>query len=221
MTESQRVDAVLDPQPPAAGAFDSHHPPAPELINQCVHCGMCLQACPTYLLWGQEMDSPRGRIYLIKMASEGATAITPTWVQHFDSCLGCMSCMTACPSGVDYGKLIEATRAQIERLHPRPLGERLHRRMLFSLFPRPDRLRLIRPFLAFYQKSGLQSLVRNSGILKLLPTRFQAMEALMPKITRHDEIAEVTPARDPKRRRVPLLSPRRARKRKEQCSDRE
>src|SRR4029077_15678665 len=114
---------------PAASAFDSHHPPAPELIDKCVHCGMCLPACSDDVLWGQEMDSPRGRIYLIKMASEGATTITPTWVQPFDSCLGCMSCMTACPSGVDYGKLIEATRAQIERLHPRPLGDKLHRRM--------------------------------------------------------------------------------------------
>jgi len=90
-------------------AFDQHHPPAPELINQCVHCGFCLPACPTYVLWGNEMDSPRGRIYLMKMASDGATAMTDPWVRHIDTCLGCMSCMTACPSGVDYAKLIEAT----------------------------------------------------------------------------------------------------------------
>src|SRR5688500_904807 len=70
-------------------AFDAHHPPAPELIDQCVHCGFCLPACPTYMLWGQEMDSPRGRIYLMKTASDGALEITPNWVQHFDTCLGC------------------------------------------------------------------------------------------------------------------------------------
>ena len=105
------------------------------------------------MLWGNEMDSPRGRIYLMKMASEGATAMTDPWVQHIDTCLGCMSCMTACPSGVDYAKLIEATRAQIERRHPRSTAERLQRWMIFSTFPRVDRLRLLRPFLRAYQKS--------------------------------------------------------------------
>src|SRR5205085_3479145 len=111
---------------PLPSAFDPHHPPEMELIDACVHCGFCLQACPTYLLWGQEMDSPRGRIYLMQMAAEGEAAITPTWVRHFDTCLGCMSCVTACPSGVQYGKLIEATRAQIERRHPRSLSDRLY-----------------------------------------------------------------------------------------------
>ena len=90
------------------------------------------------------MDSPRGRIYLMKLASEGAAAINPQWVSHFDSCLGCMACMPACPSGVDYGKLIEATRAQIERKHKRSIGEKLHRRFILSTFTRPDRLRLMR-----------------------------------------------------------------------------
>src|SRR4029077_11798885 len=89
---------------PAPSAFDLHHPPSPDLISQCVHCGFCLQACPTYVLWRNEHDSPRGRIYLMKAASEGAAALTPQWIEHFDTCLGCMSCMTACPSGVDYGK---------------------------------------------------------------------------------------------------------------------
>ncbi|MBV9506925.1 MAG: 4Fe-4S dicluster domain-containing protein [Acidobacteriia bacterium] len=186
-------------------AFDPHHPPEPELINQCVHCGFCLPACPTYVLWGSEPDSPRGRIYLMKMASEGATAITPDWVQHIDACLGCVACMSACPSGVDYGKLIEATRAQVERLYPRPLVDRLHRRLMFALFPRPDRLRLLRPLLALYQKSGLQELVRRSRILKLFPPRLQAMEALAPQIRKKHSIAEVTPAAGQKRLRVGLM----------------
>jgi len=186
-------------------AFDEHHPPPPELINQCVHCGFCLPACPTYVLWGNEMDSPRGRIYLMKMASEGATAMTDPWVEHMDTCLGCMSCMTACPSGVDYAKLIEATRAQIERRHPRSTAERLQRWMIFSTFPRVDRLRLMRPLLRAYQKCGLQALVRGSGLLKLLPKQLSAMESLMPKLGARDEIAPVTEARGKARKRVGLL----------------
>jgi len=186
-------------------AFDQHHAPPPELINQCVHCGFCLPACPTYVLWGNEMDSPRGRIYLMKMASDGATALTDPWVGHMDTCLGCMSCMTACPSGVDYAKLIEATRAQIERLHPRAKAERLHRWMIFNTFPRVERLRLLRLFLRVYQKSGLQSLVRKSSLLKLLPRQLRAMEALTPKIGPRAVIPAVTPARGENRKRVGLL----------------
>jgi len=98
-----------------ASAFDAFHPPSTEIIDKCVHCGFCLPVCPTYVLWGEEMDSPRGRIYLMKLAGDGVAEMNSKWVSHFDSCLGCMACMTACPSGVDYGKHIEATRAQIER----------------------------------------------------------------------------------------------------------
>ena len=203
----QQQDAVdtLSHAPNKISAFDTHHPPAMKLVDTCVHCGFCLQACPTYLLWGEEMDSPRGRIQLIKMAAEGETPITSRWVEHFDTCLGCMSCMTACPSGVDYGKLIEATRAQIERLHDRSAGERWHRRFIFSVFTKPERLRLLGRILAVYQKSGLQALVRKSGLLKLLPARLAAMEALAPRITASEAVPEVTPALGEKRRRVGLL----------------
>ena len=190
---------------PLPGAFDAHHPPSKQIIESCVHCGFCLPVCPTYALWNEEMDSPRGRIYLIKLASEGAATINPQWVGHFDSCLGCMACMTACPSGVDYGKLIEATRAQIERHHRRSLGEKLHRRLLFAIFTRPDRLRLLRWPLLAYQKSGLQPLVRAVGLLKLFPKRLQSMEALMPKLAPNEHVPEITPARGTKRRRVGLL----------------
>ncbi len=151
------------------------------------------------------MDSPRGRIYLMKIATEGTATINPQWVSHFDSCLGCMACMTACPSGVDYGKLIEATRAQIERHHPRSIFEKLHRRMIFALFPRPDRLRLLRWPLLAYQQSGLQTLLRKSGILGLLPKKFRAMETLMPALGRAESIPEITPAQGEKRKRVGLL----------------
>ena len=128
-----------------------------------MHCGFCLPACPTYVLWGNEMDSPRGRIYLMKMASDGETAMTPNWVKHIDTCLGCISCMTACPSGVDYAKLIEATRAQIERLHPRSLRRRVASVDDLQLFPRLDRLRWLWGCLRAYQKSGLQSLCGVQG----------------------------------------------------------
>ncbi len=195
----------LAPVRKPASAFDAHHPPEMKLIDACVHCGFCLQACPTYLLWGEEMDSPRGRIQLIKMAAEGATPITPRWVEHFDTCLGCMACMTACPSGVDYGKLIEATRAQIERLHDRSFGERWHRRFIFGIFSKPERLRLLGRMLAVYQKSGLQTLVRSSGLLKLLPARLAAMEALAPRVTASEAVPEVTPALGEKRARVGML----------------
>jgi glycolate oxidase iron-sulfur subunit len=190
---------------PLSSAFDAHRPPSPEIIDTCVHCGFCLPVCPTYVLWNEEMDSPRGRIYLIKMASEGAATINPQWVGHFDSCLGCMACMTACPSGVDYGKLIEATRAQIERKHQRSVGEKLYRRFVFSTFTRPDRLRLLRLPLLAYQKSGLQAVLRGTGILKLLPKKLQTMEALLPKLPPSESIAAVTPAQGTKRRRVGLL----------------
>jgi len=127
------------------------------------------------------------------------------WVSHFDSCLGCMACMTACPSGVDYGKLIEATRAQIERNTERSPVEKLHRRLVLETFTRPDRLRLMRLPLLAYQKSGLQAIVRGSGLLKLLPKKMQSMEALLPKLGAREAVPEVTPAIGAKRRRVGLL----------------
>jgi glycolate dehydrogenase iron-sulfur subunit len=191
--------------PPGPSAFDSHHPPSKAIIDTCVHCGFCLPVCPTYVLWNEEMDSPRGRIYLIKLANEGKAAINPQWVSHFDTCLGCMACMTACPSGVDYGKLIEATRAQIERKHSRSTAETLYRRFIFSLFTRPDRLRTLRLPLLAYQKSGVQALLRSIGLLKLLPKRVQTMEALLPRLPARESIASVNPAQGPKRRRVGLL----------------
>jgi glycolate dehydrogenase iron-sulfur subunit len=164
-------------------AFDAHHPPSLELIDQCVHCGFCLPACPTYQLWGQEMDSPRGRIYLMKMAAEGGVAqMDATFVSHFDRCLGCMACMPACPSGVQYSKLIEATRAQIERNYRRGLLETLFRKLIFALFPHPRRLRWLALPLWLYQRSGLRWLMRKTGALRLLPVRVQSLESILPEI---------------------------------------
>ena len=191
--------------PVGANGYDAHHPPSDELIDKCVHCGFCLPVCPTYVLWNEEMDSPRGRIYLMKMVADGTANINETWVNHFDACLGCMACVTACPSGVEYGKLIEATRAQIERRYTRPAAEKRFRRLLFSIFPRPDRLRALLLPLRLYQKAGLQSLVRRAGIPKLLPARFRAMEALLPQVPAQETLPELIPAQGERRRRVGLL----------------
>ena len=122
------------------------------------------------------MDSPRGRIYMIKKAADGDSPLDDRFRLHMDNCLGCMACMTACPSGVEYNKLIEPTRAQIERKLPRSLGERLFRRMIFATFPHPERLRMLALPLLVYQKSGLRALVRATGITKLLPKSLSAME---------------------------------------------
>ena len=190
------------------GVFDNHHPPSHDLIADCVHCGFCLPTCPTYALWGEEMDSPRGRIYLMKMGLEGQARMTDTYVSHFDKCLGCMACVTACPSGVQYDKLIEATRSQIERNYPRSLPDKLFRRMLFELFPHPQRLRLMAAPLWLYQVSGLRWLVQHSGILNILPARLKAMEALLPPVSISGlrlNIQQLTPANGTKRRRVGLL----------------
>ena len=186
-------------------AFDAHHPPALELIEKCVHCGFCLPVCPTYALWGEEMDSPRGRIYLMKMALEGTAEINEKWVSHFDSCLGCVACMPACPSGVEYGKLIEATRAQIERNYQRPAAEKLQRGLLFETFTKPERLKLLRWPLLAYQKTGLQAALRAIGAFKLLAKSVGAMDALLPGVTPSEAVAPITHAVGEKRRRVGLL----------------
>ena len=193
-------------QPPSG--FDAHHPPEKKYIDDCVHCGFCLPACPTYVLWGEEMDSPRGRIYMIKKAVDGEAPLDERFRTHMDNCLGCLACMTACPSGVEYNKLIEPTRAQIERNLPRTLGERLLRKLIFATFPYPGRLRALALPLLAYQKSGLRRLVRATGVSALLPKPLAAMEALLPDVPPRAFSRPLTvaqPATTP-RRRVGMLS---------------
>ncbi|HEX6254827.1 MAG TPA: heterodisulfide reductase-related iron-sulfur binding cluster [Euzebyales bacterium] len=168
------------------GAFDLLRPPSDDLLADCVHCGFCLPTCPTYALWGEEMDSPRGRIYLMELASAGEIAIDDVFVTHMDRCLGCMACVTACPSGVQYDKLIEATRPQIERNHPRTLADRAFRRLVFALFPYPRRLRIAALAGIVYQRLRIGGLLRRSGVFARLPARLQALEGLLPDITLHE-----------------------------------
>src|ERR1700739_3086863 len=183
--------------------FDQHHPPDTALIDDCVHCGFCLPACPTYVLWGEEMDSPRGRIYMMKKSAQGEAPLDQRFRLHMDNCLGCMACMTACPSGVQYNKLIEDTRAQVERNIPRKASDRFFRRLLFATFPYVKRLRLLAVPMMIYQRTGLQKLLRASGLLRLLPKRLAQMEALLPRVPTgflQGLPSRVTPASAPRRR---------------------
>lgn len=188
--------------------FDNHHPPEPKLIDTCVHCGFCLSTCPSYRVIGKEMDSPRGRVYLMDAINEGEIPLNTATVEHFDSCLGCLACVTTCPSGVQYDKLIAATRPQIERNYPRSLPERLYRQLIFSLFPYPNRLRPLLAPLMVYQKLGLQKLVRSTGLLKRLSPRLAAMESVLPEIPLdafRDNLPTVIPAQGEKRYRVGMI----------------
>ncbi|MFI7634386.1 (Fe-S)-binding protein [Nonomuraea sp. NPDC049400] len=169
----------------------------PELINDCVHCGFCLPTCPTYVLWGEEMDSPRGRIHLMKQHVEG-TPITPEMAGHFDACLGCMACVTACPSGVQYDRLIEQTRAEVERRHVRDPQERAVRGIVFSLFPYPRRLRLLRPAMWLAE--------RMAPVLTRANPSLGAMAALAPRVERRQRMPRVVRARGERRAVVGMLT---------------
>jgi glycolate oxidase iron-sulfur subunit len=171
-----------------------------ELLDDCVHCGFCLPTCPTYLLWGEEMDSPRGRIYLMEKELEGEP-LDDTMVRHFDQCLGCMACVTACPSGVQYDRLIEATRSKVEQRHRRTLRDRALRALIFRTFPYPKRLRALRPLLRAYQASGGPRLAARVR----LPASLAAMERMLPPLTDPVAVAEVTPAKGDRRARVGVL----------------
>ena len=189
-------------------AFDATDPPSMDGLRACVHCGICLPQCPTYRVLGEEMDSPRGRLYLMRAAAEGRTALTPQLAHHLDLCLGCRACETACPSGVPFGQLLEATRGQLERAGVRaPGANRGTLRLLLALFPRPDRLRVLLRALRLYQRTGLQAAVRGLDLLAPFQ-RLRALEALLPALPAGAgaPLPEVTPARGARRGRVGLLT---------------
>jgi glycolate oxidase iron-sulfur subunit len=152
-------------------------------LLKCVHCGFCLPSCPTYAELGQEPDSPRGRIYLIKAVADGRLDLTGSVEAHLSLCLACRACETACPSGVPYGHLIEAARAELARRRPGPAGRRWLRRLALEVvLPRPRLLRALAATLRLYQRSGLQRLVRASGVLRRLPPPLADAEALLPPL---------------------------------------
>jgi len=181
-------------------AFDAHRPPEQSVIDDCVHCGFCLETCPTYVLWGAEADSPRGRIVLASDGLNGDQPMSDEMVTHFDRCLGCMACVSACPSGVQYDRLIERVRPQVERHHRRPPAERALRRLLYETLPHPKRLRALAPMLAASRRLGLE---------RALPERLAAVAKVAPQAplgrAARAPIPEFTPAVGPRRGRVGLL----------------
>lgn len=188
--------------------FDKLNPPKQDLIDSCVHCGFCLSTCPSYRVIGKEMDSPRGRIYLMDAIAKGEATIEKATVQHFDSCLGCLACTTICPAGVEYDHLLAQTRPQLERNQERSLSDNLIRKIIFSLFPYPNRLRSFLPAFWLYQKSGFQKVIRNTKILDKLSPRLAAMESTLPQISAssfQDNFPDVIPAQGKKRYRVGMI----------------
>jgi glycolate oxidase iron-sulfur subunit len=164
-----------------------------ELTSDCVHCGFCLPTCPTYVLWREEMDSPRGRIHLMDARLDGTVTLNDTVTTHFDRCLGCMACVSSCPSGVRYDRLIEATRAAVEQEHERPFADRLLRGLLFRVLPYPRRMRAA---------LALAPLGRGMP----LPRRFRPLIELAPEWHGRGDVPTVTPASGARRGRVGLLT---------------
>ena len=191
--------------------------PSSALIDKCVHCGFCLPTCPTYLLWGEEMDSPRGRIYLMKAGIEGRVDTTSLFVEHFDRCLGCLACVTACPSGVQYAPLIEKQRAQIEHRYTRDNGDALFRSLLMAIVPYPWRMRIVMlpllllgPLLrTMTRAASAPASTRPEGTEGSLWRRVTAAMRLAPPVSWRglvDHVAEHTPAVGSERLKVGLLA---------------
>src|ERR1051326_3114769 len=149
------------------------------LYLDCIHCGLCLSSCPTYRVLGSEMDSPRGRIYLMRAFDEGRAGITDSFVEHMFRCLDCRACETACPSGVHFGQMMEEMRGTIVEKHPAHWVSRL---ILNNVFPYPRRFQFSSRMLHLYRASGLQAVVRGTGLLRWFAPRMAAAEALMPDI---------------------------------------
>jgi glycolate oxidase iron-sulfur subunit len=188
--------------------FSATDKPEYEDYARCVHCGLCLNHCPTYRLWGQEADSPRGRIRQMLLVDQGRLEVGETFVTHIDRCLDCRACETACPSGVEYGKLVELARAQIEQKYTRPFRSRMLRNLVYRhLLPFPKRMATAARFARLYQTSGLAALTRASGVLRLL--RLREREAFLPKIDSHfffGEMGKTFPARGARRARVAFFA---------------
>src|SRR6202451_183819 len=189
-------------------AFSAIDKPEYEDYSRCVHCGLCANNCPTYRLWGREADSPRGRIKQMALVDQGRLELGEAFVLHIDRCLNCRNCETVCPSGVEYGKILELARAQIEQKYKRPLASRIARDFVYRrLLPYPGRIAAAARALKIYQRSGLAALARGTGILRLLG--LQNREKLLPRIDSDfffSELGKTFPARGARRARVALLA---------------
>ncbi len=176
--------------------------------SRCIHCGLCLNACPTYRLWHNEADSPRGRIRQMALIDQGRMELGEAFVTHIDRCLDCRACETACPSGVEYGKLVEQARAQIEKNFKRPRVSRAIRNFVYRrLLVDQRRIARMARIVRFYQRSGLESLARGTGVLRLLGLQERA--ALLPRIDReffYSRLGQTFPARGERRARVAFFA---------------
>ena len=192
----------------APSGFKRPDKPQWEDFARCVHCGLCLNHCPTYRLWGLEADSPRGRIRQMLLVDQGRLEVGADFVKHIDQCLDCRACESACPSGVDYGKLVEATRAEIEDQFPRGPKEKLLRSLVFrQLLPYPGRIAMLARALRFYQRTPLRRWARGLGILRALG--MEERDALMPPVDDSfffSQIGKTFPARGTRRARVALFA---------------
>jgi glycolate oxidase iron-sulfur subunit len=193
---------------PAVSGFRGEDRPRYADYSRCVHCGLCLNNCPTYRLWGLEADSPRGRIRQMILIDEGRLPLGDSFVRHIDRCLDCRACETACPSGVEYGKLVEAARAQIEQNYRRPLLARAARSLVYRhLLPYPRRIAAAARLARFYQRSGLQALARKTRLLRML--HLAERERLMPQIEDSfffSQLGRTYPAQGARRARVALFA---------------
>jgi glycolate oxidase iron-sulfur subunit len=182
--------------------------PVYEDFARCVHCGLCLNHCPTYRLWHLEADSPRGRIHQMILVGNGELPLSDVFVDHIDKCLDCRACESACPAGVEYGKLVEHARARIETEYRRRFSNRLARKLIFEhLLPCPERIALAGKFLRFYQRFGLQAIARSTGILQLLGLRDR--DRLLPRIDERfffQQLGRTIPAKGPPRGRVAFFA---------------
>jgi len=184
--------------------FSAKDKPEYEDYSHCIHCGLCLNQCPTYRLWGNEADSPRGRIRQMLLVDQGRLELGESFVTHIDRCLDCRACETACPAGVQYGKLVEMARAQIEQKYKRPFVSRVLRDFVYRRFlPYPGRIAAAARLLRFYEKSGLRAIARGTRILHLFG--MQERERLMPRIDSNfffGELGKTFPAHGTRRARV-------------------
>ncbi|MGC1910608.1 MAG: (Fe-S)-binding protein [Candidatus Acidiferrales bacterium] len=188
--------------------FSATDKPAYEDYSRCIHCGLCLNHCPTYRLWGREADSPRGRIRQMALVDAGRLEIGDSFVTHMDRCLDCRACETACPSAVEYGKLIELARAQIQQKYKRPIFTRVVSDLVYRrLLPHPRRIAALARVARAYQRSGLETLARKSGLLRLVGMQDRAR--LMPRIDSNfffSELGRTFPARGARRARVAFFA---------------
>ena len=189
--------------------FSGPHAPKESDLYRCVHCGFCLQACPTYLETGLEAESPRGRIALMKAVNEGRLEMTDSVIGHWDMCLQCRACELSCPSGVEYGKLMEATRAQVQQHTEQSFTEKTARSIGYkTVLSSPMKLRMAGNALKLYKKSGMRTIARGTGLLKLLPGDAELADEYLPELSKKFFVAkgQVHPAKGLRKAKVAMLA---------------